>query len=354
MLTLPASGASNPAIRRRVVLLPQPLGPSSARKPPEATSRSTASTARVEPKSFGQARRLDGYVVELGEPASRATPLPARAPPVVRAQQPGQRGGRDEHQQQRRRRRLGVQAAGGAVQVAVASVLKPIGLSSSVTGSSFTADMNTSAAPPSAAGAMSGAVIEANTWWRAAAEARRRLLQSRVHLQQAAAQGADGLGQEPDHVGEHQQREGLVQQRAKLAPKNTRASATTMPGSAKLPYVMRSTAAAERARVAHREHGHRDGGQQGDRRRGAGRVARAEERAATASRSAPTTARFPAPSQYSRTAAGSTTADQRRAPHRSQRGRCPASELVVSSVARSCARSGSSARGRGWRPRPAG
>jgi hypothetical protein len=50
-----------------------------------------------------------------------------------------------------------------AVHVAVASVLKPMGLSSKVTGSSFTADMNTNATPPSAAGASSGAVIVTKT-----------------------------------------------------------------------------------------------------------------------------------------------------------------------------------------------
>ena len=42
---MPASGRSNPAIRRSVVVLPQPLGPSSARTSPASTSRSTSSTA---------------------------------------------------------------------------------------------------------------------------------------------------------------------------------------------------------------------------------------------------------------------------------------------------------------------
>ena len=109
----PASGASKPAIRRRVVVLPQPLGPSRARNPPAATSRSTGVHGQSRAEEFGQARRLDGHVPAAGPgsgrgPASRATPLPPGPRRAVRAQQPGERRRRDEHQQQGRRRRLGV------------------------------------------------------------------------------------------------------------------------------------------------------------------------------------------------------------------------------------------------------
>src|SRR4029079_14897113 len=50
MAILPALGCSNPAIRRRQVVLPEPDGPSMAKNSPGAMSRSTPSTARTAPK----------------------------------------------------------------------------------------------------------------------------------------------------------------------------------------------------------------------------------------------------------------------------------------------------------------
>src|SRR5262245_29101865 len=48
--TRPADGASKPAIRRRLVVLPQPDGPSKLRNSPGATSRSTVSSPTTSPK----------------------------------------------------------------------------------------------------------------------------------------------------------------------------------------------------------------------------------------------------------------------------------------------------------------
>src|ERR1051325_11579678 len=49
---LPSSGRSNPATIRSVVVLPQPLGPSSEKNSPSAISRETSSTAPTPPKRF--------------------------------------------------------------------------------------------------------------------------------------------------------------------------------------------------------------------------------------------------------------------------------------------------------------
>src|SRR5437868_5425872 len=46
----PASGSSNPAIIRSVVVLPHPLGPSSEKNSPSAISSVTSSTAAAPPK----------------------------------------------------------------------------------------------------------------------------------------------------------------------------------------------------------------------------------------------------------------------------------------------------------------
>src|SRR5262245_17871354 len=45
----PASGRSNPAIKRSVVVLPEPDGPSRVKNSPGAMSRSTPSTATTSP-----------------------------------------------------------------------------------------------------------------------------------------------------------------------------------------------------------------------------------------------------------------------------------------------------------------
>src|SRR5437763_269431 len=52
----PPSGCSNPAIMRKVVVLPQPEGPSSAKNSPGATRRSTLSTTRVRPSKLFSTR----------------------------------------------------------------------------------------------------------------------------------------------------------------------------------------------------------------------------------------------------------------------------------------------------------
>src|SRR5687767_2616977 len=52
MWTVPSSGASKPAIRRRRVVFPQPLGPSSATNSPLPTSMLAKATAPTAPKLF--------------------------------------------------------------------------------------------------------------------------------------------------------------------------------------------------------------------------------------------------------------------------------------------------------------
>src|SRR3989475_7827009 len=48
----PASGCSSPATRRKVVVLPQPLGPSSVKSSPRSTSSDAPSRARTAPKTL--------------------------------------------------------------------------------------------------------------------------------------------------------------------------------------------------------------------------------------------------------------------------------------------------------------
>ena len=50
-LTVPWSGAANPAIRRASVDLPAPLGPTSAMRSPGPTRKSTPSSTQVAPPS---------------------------------------------------------------------------------------------------------------------------------------------------------------------------------------------------------------------------------------------------------------------------------------------------------------
>src|SRR5262252_6625014 len=53
-VTSPAFGRSRPAIERSVVVLPQPLGPSSVKSCPWGTSKLTSCAARtISPRSFG-------------------------------------------------------------------------------------------------------------------------------------------------------------------------------------------------------------------------------------------------------------------------------------------------------------
>ncbi len=53
----PAVGSSKPPIIRRVVVLPQPDGPSSEKNSPACTSNETPSTARTTPKRFSRSMR---------------------------------------------------------------------------------------------------------------------------------------------------------------------------------------------------------------------------------------------------------------------------------------------------------
>ena len=89
--TLPASGSSSPAISRRVVVLPQPLGPSRAQVAPGSISRSTPSTAMTSPNDLRRPRRRSEAprdLMLLSEPASMAENLrlgePNPPPPTRR------------------------------------------------------------------------------------------------------------------------------------------------------------------------------------------------------------------------------------------------------------------------------
>ena len=105
-------------------------------------------------------------------------------------------------------------ASRDADQICVASVSKPIGLSSSVIGSSFITVRNTSSAPADMPGHDLRRRDPREDARRAGAEAARRLLGVRVHLQQRGAARAERLGQEAHHVREDQQPERLVERRS--------------------------------------------------------------------------------------------------------------------------------------------
>src|SRR5262249_34836792 len=72
--TLPAVGTMKPPIIRNSVVLPQPLGPSSATSSPASTARLTSATAVVAPNR---------WVID-----SSSTLWPARAAPLARARAP--------------------------------------------------------------------------------------------------------------------------------------------------------------------------------------------------------------------------------------------------------------------------
>ena len=50
----PDRGCSNPAIQRKVVVLPQPLGPSKVNNSPLPTSKDTPRSARTSPLGAGE------------------------------------------------------------------------------------------------------------------------------------------------------------------------------------------------------------------------------------------------------------------------------------------------------------
>src|SRR3954469_17700285 len=62
----PESGSSSPAIMRKTVLLPEPLGPRSAVMAPSAAEKLTLSTARNDPNDF--VRSLTSMVPATGGP----------------------------------------------------------------------------------------------------------------------------------------------------------------------------------------------------------------------------------------------------------------------------------------------
>ena len=239
-----------------------------------------------------------------------------------------------------------------ARQISVASVSKPIGASRRVAGSSLTAVRNTSAAPASTPRARERRGDRAQHRERRAPERSRGLLDVRVDLQQRRAGRADRLRQEQHDVGEHEHRERLVErQRHARVPRNTSASATTMPGSAWPAKRDALDQRAEAARVA--------GGQQRDRQRAGGgrrppRAPAAEQRvAAPRGRRRPSRPRRPRSASTSRRArrpagrarrsatsrARSASAGQRQRPSRTRRGRrCGAGrDAVVGDARGACA-----------------
>src|SRR5689334_4970768 len=69
----PASGSSKPAIMRRVVVLPEPLGPSRVSSPPPSTRKETSLTTRAPPNVLDRPR------------ASRGAPRILRPSPLMPA-----------------------------------------------------------------------------------------------------------------------------------------------------------------------------------------------------------------------------------------------------------------------------
>ena len=72
MSTFPRVGCSKPAIMRRVVVLPQPLGPSRAKNSPGATARlssRTASTSLLTTAEFlADVNELDVHLAHITHP----------------------------------------------------------------------------------------------------------------------------------------------------------------------------------------------------------------------------------------------------------------------------------------------
>ena len=148
-------------------------------------------------------------------------------------------------------------------------MLVPIGASSSVAVSSVTTARNTSAAPAPMPGASSGSVTRRSMATGPAPSDVRDVVEHRRGLRQRGPLRHDGPRQEEDRV--RQRAAGRSSGRAGSATRRvtvTRASATTMPGSA-LPEV--GAALDERADAARgggRQPGHRQGEQRGEDGRG--------------------------------------------------------------------------------------
>src|SRR5215208_1285140 len=106
----PVSLCSSPAIIRRVVVLPQPDGPSSVSRRPSATASDTSATARTPPKLFptfstwtpgirvllvDRLRELEHLVLELG--VGRAEELELRHQRLRLAGDPALEPAHDRH-----------------------------------------------------------------------------------------------------------------------------------------------------------------------------------------------------------------------------------------------------------------
>ena len=104
-----------------------------------------------------------------------------------------------------------------------------------------------------------------------------------------------------------------------------------MPGSANVAYVMRSIRLLSAARVAHREHGDRDGGQEGDCRREARRVARAQQRQPQRLE-ALRRRRDSASEPVQQDGGWQNHGRERRRRAEAQRGHCPTSKAIVSGL----------------------
>src|SRR5580693_1852502 len=102
MASVPALGASRPAIRRSSVVLPQPLGPSSEKISPGAIASVTSSTAVTSPKLLRRPAisRLAWELVTARDYPRCHTAAPARpGPPVAPGRLPRYTGGKDSRQQ---------------------------------------------------------------------------------------------------------------------------------------------------------------------------------------------------------------------------------------------------------------
>src|SRR6266852_2496133 len=88
--TSPASGFSRPATGRRVVVLPQPLGPSSVTSEPAGTSKSIASTAGVLPNALESPVTQMSFMVATRAASSlRSLSAPAALAPGGTGREPG-------------------------------------------------------------------------------------------------------------------------------------------------------------------------------------------------------------------------------------------------------------------------
>ena len=100
-----------------------------------------------------------------------------------------------------------------ADQIETASVVKPVGARSSVTGNSFMVVRKTSAAPAQMPGRRSGSVTRQKVQRLLWPRLRAGLLETGADLEQPGAQGAKALGQEAHGVAEDEHGDGLVEQR---------------------------------------------------------------------------------------------------------------------------------------------